>query len=480
MNVIDAIRHHARMRPYDMAVIHPGGAVNYLQLAGALANLSLKLRSHGVEPGMTVAVYVSDPLLHLALVLAGMVNGTASISAHPNYDPVPAAAKADAYLVDRNLPFTPPAPVIPVGNNWIGEVPLDAQPVLNGPGFPGPDAICRLYTSSGTTGVPKVIARTVAATQSSSLRSIAIEPLASGPNLCMMWLSTIGGFGTASASLWQGCTVVLAVAPLAVLRSINLYRVKSLRASPQQLQGLVDIVRGRSVRFPSLERVEVGGSSTPQSLVLAARATLCTNVVGVYGSTEAGLVAQTPTSMLSLQSEAAGYVVPGVSVRIVDDAGQPVPAGSEGHVQIRTPDMCNGYVGDPEGSAASFRDGWFLPGDMGSLGTDGLLRITGRADEMINAGGVKLSPVLVDDFLLTQPGVREAAAFAYRQPGRSDQVWAAVVCADGFNEQAVLNAARTRLNSRAPVRLLRMTEIPRNAMGKPLRQKLSQDAQQQP
>jgi acyl-coenzyme A synthetase/AMP-(fatty) acid ligase len=223
-------------------------------------------------------------------------------------------------------------------------------------------------------------------------------------------------------------------------------------------------------------RIEVGGATTPATLILASRAMICPNVVGVYGSTEAGLVSQTPAALLHAQPDAAGFIVPGVTVRIVDEFGQPAVPGVEGVVQIRTPHMIDHYIGDEEATAAAFKDGWFLPGDLGVMGADGLLRITGRTDEMINAGGVKLSPALVDDFLLTQPGVKDAATFAFRQTGRADQVWAAIVAGESFDEAALLNAALARLNSRAPVRLIKLAEIPRNAMGKPMRQKLSQDA----
>ena len=476
MNIIDAIRHHARMRPYDIAVVHPTGSANYLQFAGLLASLSVRLRSHGIEPGMTVAVYVSDPFLHLGLVMAAMVNGTISVSAHPNYDPIPAGVKVDAFLVDRSLPFEPAARAITVGPNWVAETGREAQPVLAASGFTDPQAVARMYTSSGTTGLPKVIGHSLANLEAMAFRSLSLDPQSRGPNLCMMWLSTIGGFGTVQYSLWHGATLVLATAPLAVLRAINLYRVTALRASPQQLQGLVEMVRGRPVRFPSLEKIEVGGAATPTPVLLGARAILCPNVIGIYGSTEAGLVAQAPASVMYTHPDAAGYVVPGAEVRIVDETGQPAGFGVEGVVQLRTPYMIDHYIGDDEATAAGFRDGWFIPGDLGMLGADGLLRITGRADEMINAGGVKLSPLLVDEFLLTQPGIQDAAAFAFRQTGRSDQVWAAVVCGEGFNEQAILAACQARLNSRAPTRLIRLAEIPRNAMGKAMRQKLSADA----
>jgi acyl-coenzyme A synthetase/AMP-(fatty) acid ligase len=249
----------------------------------------------------------------------------------------------------------------------------------------------------------------------------------------------------------------------------------SLRCSPQQLQALVATVQGQSVRFPTLQKVEVGGASIPAELLWEARATLCTNIVGVYGSTEVGLVAHAPTALLQAHSQAAGYVAPGVEVRIADESGQPLPPGVEGAVQVRSPTMAAQYVGDAATTAACFRDGWFVPGDLGLLRPDGALIIRGRIDEMINAGGVKLSPTLVDDFLLAQPGVRDAAAFAHRRPGQSDQVWAAVVCDPGFDESVLMAAARAKLNSRAPVRLLRVQEIPRNAMGKPLRKQLAEE-----
>lgn len=476
MIVTDAIRHHARVRPYDQAVIHPTGSATYLQLAVALSELSLKLRSHGVHPGMTVAIYATDPFLHLCLALAAMLNGTVSISAHPNYDPIPPNVKVDAYLIDHNLPFTPPATLIPVGANWIGEVPRDAQPVMAGTPFSDEHAVCRMYTSSGTTGLPKVIGHSSASQHIMVTNGLAMDPMAQGPNLSMMGLSTIGGFGTATTTLWHGATLVLATAPLMVLRALSLYGVRSLRASPQQLQGLVEMVRGRPVQFPRLQKIEVGGASTPPSVILAARATLCTNVMGIYGSTEAGLVAVAPAAVLHAHPDAAGYVVPGVQVRVVDDAGLPVEAGAEGVIQIRAPGMIRGYLGDEQATAEAFHDDWFIPGDLGVLRADGLLHIRGRVDEMINAGGVKLSPSMVDEFLLTQPGVRDAATFAFRQTGRHDQVWAAVVCGPDFNEPAVLAACRARLNSRAPVRLIPMVEIPRNAMGKAMRQQLSANA----
>jgi acyl-coenzyme A synthetase/AMP-(fatty) acid ligase len=476
MNVIDAIRHHCRMRPHDTAVVHPSGALDYLQLAALISCVAARLRSEGIGCGERVAIFVSDPLTHLALILAAMVNGTATISAHPNRDPIPAGAEIGVILADSTLSFATSLRIVNVAADWLQAQKTARQPLLSGEGFAGPESIARMFTSSGTTGLPKVIGHSEANLHGLAVASLLFEPLLYGPSLAMLSLSTLGGWGTAHSTLWHGCTLVLATAPTAILRAIKLYGITFVKLSPQQLQGLLDALKTRAMRFPSLRRLEVAGAPVPLPLLVAARATLCPNIVGVYGATEVGLVAQSPTSLLQARRDVAGYVAPGVRVRIVDEAGNPVPPGAEGIVQIRTPCMVHSYLGDPQASATGFRDGWFVPGDMGALGDDGLLQLRGRIDELINTGGVKVSPARVDEFLLTQPGVRDAAAFAFRQSGRNDEIWAAVVADDDLNHEALLAACRATLNSRAPTRIVRMSEIPRSALGKPMRKKLSQDA----
>lgn len=473
MNLIDALRHHVRLRPHDVAVAHTGGSVSYLQLAELVTSVAARMRAEGVAPGHHAGVFVTDPFMHLVVLLAAAVNGTVTVSAHPNYDPIPAAAELDVLVCDRDPGHDPSLRRVLVGPGWLGDSARGSLPLLPAGEFTDPGAIFRMVTSSGTTGVPKVVGYTVGRTQAMCMLGLVLDPITRGPTLSMMTLSTVGGFSV-MAVLWHGGMAVLAMQPMQVMRSINLFKVLALRGSPQQLQGLMDIIRAHPVRFPSLEKIEIGGSSIPPSLLLALRATMCPNVIGVYGSTEAGLVAQVPAVVLHGTPDAAGYVVPDVKVRIVNDAGREVGLDAEGHVQIRSPYVADGYMNDDEATRATFRDGWFIPGDLGVLRSDGLLRITGRADEIINTGGVKLNPALVDDFLVVQRGISDAAAFAYRHPGRADEVWAAVVCTPDFDEQAVLAAARGKLNARAPVRLVRLDAIPRNAMGKPLRQQLSE------
>ena len=111
MNLVDVLRHHQRVRPHDVAVIHPAGSATYGQLAAAAAHVAGRLREAGLGPGRTGAVYVNDPLLHLVLLIGLMACGARSFSAHPNAEPVPPGPAVDAYLADGALPFATTAPV---------------------------------------------------------------------------------------------------------------------------------------------------------------------------------------------------------------------------------------------------------------------------------------------------------------------------------------------------------------------------------
>ncbi len=93
--------------------------------------------------------------------------------------------------------------------------------------------------------------------------------------------------------------------------------------------------------------------------------------------------------------------------------------------------MTSGYLDAPELNRASFVDGWFRTGDIGSLDADGFLTIHGRKTEMINRGGEKISPAEIDDALQRHPDVAEAAAFATPHPRLGEDVAAAVVLREG-------------------------------------------------
>lgn len=169
-----------------------------------------------------------------------------------------------------------------------------------------------------------------------------------------------------------------------------------------------------------------------------------------------------------------GKPLPGVSVRVVDDADQPVPAGTIGNVQVRGPNVFSGYWRMPEKTREEFTaDGWFRTGDMGLFGGEGVpadyLSIVGRSKDLIISGGYNVYPKEIELVIDTLPGVNESAVIGVPDPDFGEAVVAVVVprageTLDAARMQAALKGALA--NFKVPKRIHFISELPRNTMGK--------------
>jgi acyl-CoA synthetase (AMP-forming)/AMP-acid ligase II len=152
----------------------------------------------------------------------------------------------------------------------------------------------------------------------------------------------------------------------------------------------------------------------------------------------------------------------------VDEEGRPVAPGETGIFRVKTSEQAY-YVVDHPDNALLFRDGWFYPGDVGTIRADGLITVTGRSAELINRGGSIVAPDLVEQVLLMHPAVKEAAAFGIPTNTGIDEICAVVVVPDRFNEAELLHFCRERLADKAPGTIRRIDAIPRTDSGKPRR-----------
>jgi acyl-CoA synthetase (AMP-forming)/AMP-acid ligase II len=129
--------------------------------------------------------------------------------------------------------------------------------------------------------------------------------------------------------------------------------------------------------------------------------------------------------------------------------------------------MVEGYLGDPEQTRASFRDGYFYPGDLGHLAEDGMLVISGRNKEVLNLGGVKLRPQLVEDVLAAFPAVEQAAVVGVPGALGVDELWALIVPRAPLDEPALRAHCAARLAPMfCPARYVSIEQLPRNPSGK--------------
>jgi amino acid adenylation domain-containing protein/non-ribosomal peptide synthase protein (TIGR01720 family) len=124
-------------------------------------------------------------------------------------------------------------------------------------------------------------------------------------------------------------------------------------------------------------------------------------------------------------------------VRIVDDDGRDLPAGTPGEIVKRSPAMMTGYFRDPMATALALRDGWLYTGDYGVLDEDGFLSFVGRKKDAIRRSGEMISAAEVETVIASHPGIAEAAVVGVPDPIRSEEVKAFVVLADGYDETSL-------------------------------------------
>lgn len=187
-----------------------------------------------------------------------------------------------------------------------------------------------------------------------------------------------------------------------------------------------------------------------------------------YGMTEALIIASMPLEE-PRRPDASGHALPGSALRVVNAEGRAVPPGTVGAIELRQPFPFGGYWRAPEKTAGAFRDGWFVSGDFGRLGSDGALSVLGRGTELIITGGLNVYPKEVEAALNALPGVVESAVVGVRHPDFGEAVLAAVQLLPGaaFDEAAARATLATGLaRYKVPKRIVPVEEMPRNTLGK--------------
>lgn len=170
-----------------------------------------------------------------------------------------------------------------------------------------------------------------------------------------------------------------------------------------------------------------------------------------------------------------GRPLPDVEVRIVDTEGAEVAPGEIGEIAVRTPRLMKGYVSQDHATAPTIVNGWLHTRDMGWMDADGYLYLAGRKDDLIIRGGENISPAEVEAVLHTHPAIEEAAIIGLPDMDWGEQVMAIVVPKAGspLTAEEVIDWCHQRLASfKKPAIVQFVPALPRNALGKVLRQEL--------
>lgn len=186
-----------------------------------------------------------------------------------------------------------------------------------------------------------------------------------------------------------------------------------------------------------------------------------------YGMTEAGMITSNPLRGDRLAGS-VGFALPDVSLRLRGPEGEEVAQGSVGVLEIKGPNVFSGYWRQPERTAAEFRDGWFITGDLAEVDAAGRVSIVGRHKDLIISGGLNIYPREIEAELNELTGIEESAVIGVPHPDFGEAVVAIVVTApDWPGEAAVITALKQRLAGfKVPRRVVVVDALPRNAMGK--------------
>jgi acyl-CoA synthetase (AMP-forming)/AMP-acid ligase II len=200
------------------------------------------------------------------------------------------------------------------------------------------------------------------------------------------------------------------------------------------------------------------------------------HLLNAYGSTDcATIITVVPPGYTRRCLDSVGVCVPCGDLRIVDDDGREAPPGTAGEVWIRGPMVIKGYWEREDATTASFVDGYWRSGDIGSLDEDGLLRIFDRKNDVINRGGYKVYSVEVENALSHHPEVVEVAAVARPDPVLGEKVHVFVARkTETLGDDDIRRFCRERLaDYKVPDFVTFLPEgLPRNPNGKILKRVL--------
>ena len=481
MNFASIILQRALRYPEAVAIVEGEQVITYRDLERGVRLTAAALAGRGVGPGTVVGLASSHVATHLIVTLAIAQLGAISMP-----------RGSGATVAEGLAPLRRAGVKILVGERPLREGEGEALEefdyiaadgaLLQGvaPARPhgwGPDCSdlpWRLSLSSGTTGEPKAVQLTHARTLIHYFGQQHMLPYGPGTRLYMtIGLNISFGVNHCLRQLMFGGTLVAYSPRLNETFSLcERHGVTHMVASPATAARLAELLPDDGPRLPEMH-LYMGGAAVSPALRDRLRRRLTTKLTSIYGASELGMLATADAEMLADHPDAAGRIVPWAQAEAADGQGNAVAPGEPGELRFRVLGGCPGYHGDPETTAQFFRDGWFHPGDFGRVTRDGLLFVDGRLNEVINIGGVKLSPLEIEQVLEQHPNVAEAAAFAVGMPSGEQALVAAVVSRGDFDQASLLRHCRERLGQRAPVRVFPLASLPRNDMGKVLRRELA-------
>jgi acyl-CoA synthetase (AMP-forming)/AMP-acid ligase II len=356
------------------------------------------------------------------------------------------------------------------------------------------DITILMYTA-GTTGRPKGVPIRHSGLTNYILENVEpVDPEIEERNLLSVPLYHIAGMQTMVAAVYGGRTLVL-MKQFEVKEWLEIaQREKVNRAMlvPSMLKWIIDDPDFDKYDLSHLKVMTYGAAPMPFEVINKAVGVMpWVSFINAFGQTETastitslgpddhkldGLNEEERARKIRRLTSSIGKPLPDVEIKIIDDAGNNLPAGKVGEIMARGPRVMTGYWRDEEKTAQVITaDGWLRTSDKGWMDEEGYIYLAGRADDMIIRGGENISPDEVESVLYSHPKIEEAAVIGVPDPQWGQEPCAIVVLKKGQQASAeeIMEYCREKLAGfKRPRAVIFIETLPRNQMGKVLRKNL--------
>ncbi len=477
MDLAHWIDRHARFTPAAVALRFAGREIRYAEFAHLIERAATVLARRGTKPGDAIAYLGMNHPAALVLLFACARLGAMFAPLNWRLAP-PEHARALADCPPRVLYVEPAFAALAAAIGTASPTAEIAELERDGAGdgharVGSEDSPVLLSYTSGSTGAPKGVVLTQRALQWNAVNSAHMHDLTSADRvLTTLPLFHVGGLNIQTTpALHAGASVTLHAKfdAQATLDTLERERITLTVLVPAQLSALMDLPRWTSADLSSLRMISTGSTIVPEWFVrkVSERGV---PVIQVYGATETCPIAAYVRVADGLRKAgSAGLPALHCELKIVDEAGAELPAGRDGEILIRGPNVASGYVNLPHETAQAFLDGWYRSGDIGHFDDEGHLYVVSRKKDMIICGGENIYAAEVESVLTECPSIAEACVVGRPETRWGEVVVAAVVLKPGcsMTQADVLTLFDGRIaRYKRPREVWFLDRLPRSALGK--------------
>lgn len=497
-SLLSLLRRGARDFPDRPAILWDTGRLDHQTLDRLADRVAARLTRLGIRPGDRVAVYLPNgpafPIVYTGILKAGatvvplnlLINrrelafilndsGSRALIVHPDLRDNLTGIRAEAPGIEMEKIIGAEADPEQALADLLE---TDAEPPALT--LDPTEALAAILYTSGTTGFPKGAMLTHAnlAANVQSVREAMTWRV--GEDRVLVVLPMFHAFAATVGMLTplcHGCAMVPLprFEPDAVATAIHTHQATIFLGVPSMYSVLLRLKDERISALASLRFGIVGGAAMPVSVLHQFEARFGLRLYEGDGPTECSPVTcVNPIGGLA-KPGTVGLPIPGVDIRIVDEAGHELPDGEVGEIAVRGPNVMKGYWNQPGATAEVFRDGWFLTGDLGTRDADGYFSIVDRKKDLIIVNGMNVYPRMIEEVLHQYPGLREAAVIGEHHDlhGEIPVAYVSLEATADASERGLREHCRTLLGRhQVPKRFVILGELPKNAAGKILKREL--------